>query len=134
MRRHKERIKRLPSVPLVCLPYAFEIERVDAESTRDGTKGRTMKTQQRHLPFSGRARLYTALFATLGLAVGVPVWMNQSPGAVGAAAVVPTLPSSTQFDVTGFLQSATLDQACVTAAGRASTRTATRRWPTAAAR
>jgi hypothetical protein len=34
-----------------------------------------------------------------------------------SAAVLPALPPSTQFDITGFLQVATLDQACVTAAG-----------------
>ncbi len=34
-----------------------------------------------------------------------------------AAAALPVLPASTQFDITGFLQSATLDAACVAAAG-----------------
>lgn len=39
--------------------------------------------------------------------------VNQAP----VAAALPVLPASTQFDITGFLQSATLDQACVAAAG-----------------
>jgi len=44
------------------------------------------------------------------------VLIDQAPV---SAAVLPILPPSTQFDITGFLQVATLDQACVTAAGAA---------------
>jgi hypothetical protein len=43
--------------------------------------------------------------------------LSQTKDSVGAAAIVPTPLSSTQFDITGFLQSASLDQACVAAAG-----------------
>ena len=42
--------------------------------------------------------------------------MNQA-GGVSAVPNLPVIPASTQFDVTGFLQSATLDQACLSAAG-----------------
>ena len=49
----------------------------------------------------------------LALVTGVAV----STGNGASAAVLPALPPSTQFDITGFLQVATLDQACVTAAG-----------------
>jgi hypothetical protein len=76
-----------------------------------------MKIHERLRSFSGRARVYGALFATLALAGTITMLMNDGPGSAGAAAVVPTLPSSTQFDITGFLQSATLDPACVAAAG-----------------
>ena len=48
----------------------------------------------------------------LALVTGIAV----STGSASAA-VLPALPPSTQFDITGFLQVATLDQACVTAAG-----------------
>jgi hypothetical protein len=44
---------------------------------------------------------------------------NNPAGAALIPAVPPTLSSSTQFDVTGFLQDAALDQACVAAAGSA---------------
>ena len=49
----------------------------------------------------------------LALVTGIAV----STGSGASAAVLPALPPSTQFDITGFLQVATLDQACVTAAG-----------------
>ena len=49
----------------------------------------------------------------LALVTGIAV----SSGNGASAAVLPALPPSTQFDITGFLQVATLDQACVTAAG-----------------
>jgi hypothetical protein len=46
--------------------------------------------------------------------------INAAPVTSSApAAVTTTFGSSTQFDLTGFLQTATLDQACVTAAGSA---------------
>ena len=68
--------------------------------------------------FSGgrRARRRVGLLAGLALAASVPMLVNIASN-VGAAAVVPTLPPSSQFDITGFLQSATLDPACVAAAG-----------------
>ena len=49
----------------------------------------------------------------LALVTGIAV----SAGNGASAAVLPALPPSTQFDITGFLQVVTLDQACVTAAG-----------------
>ncbi|HZX53216.1 MAG TPA: hypothetical protein VFE86_00975, partial [Ilumatobacteraceae bacterium] len=41
------------------------------------------------------------------------MFVDQAPA---SAAVLPILPPSTQFDITGFLQAATLDQACLTSA------------------
>src|SRR4051812_18382550 len=58
-----------------------------------------------------------ALVAVAALAAAIPVMVSQTSGGVSAVPNLPVIPSSTQFDVTGFLQSATLDQTCVTAAG-----------------
>lgn len=46
-----------------------------------------------------------------------PIQNVGNPLEVAAAANLPVLPPSTQFDITGFLQEATLDAACVAAAG-----------------
>src|SRR5471032_2085574 len=64
-----------------------------------------------------RARRKIGVISTLTLAATLPMLLSNTSGSVGAAGVVPTVPASTQFDVTGFLQSASLDQTCVTAAG-----------------
>ena len=53
--------------------------------------------------------LVTGLVAATGLVFAA--------GAGGVQAVLPVLPSSTQFDLTGLLQEATLDPACVAGAG-----------------
>ena len=59
----------------------------------------------------------------LGIVLTVMTGVAAATGLVYAAgtaavpAVLPVLPSSTQFDVTGMLQEATLDPACVAAAG-----------------
>jgi hypothetical protein len=72
----------------------------------------------RALPATRRRRRSIGLFAVIGMASALTFGGNANSAAiVEVAAVLPTLPSSTQFDVTGFLQSASLDQACVTAAG-----------------
>lgn len=52
--------------------------------------------------------------ATLALMSTMSVFVDH---ATASAVVLKRLPVSTQFDITGFLQVATLDQACVTAAG-----------------
>jgi hypothetical protein len=67
--------------------------------------------------YGHRARRRLAMLTALAVVGSLPVILSQAKDSVGAAAVVPTLPSSTQFDITGFLQSASLDQACVAAAG-----------------
>jgi hypothetical protein len=51
--------------------------------------------------------------SALAILFSFGVLVDQAPA---SAAVLPILPPSTQFDITGFLQVATLDQACVTAA------------------
>ena len=50
-----------------------------------------------------------ALAALAALAVGIPVMVSQTFGGAGAAPTQTTFASSTQFDLTGFLQTATLD-------------------------
>ncbi len=78
-----------------------------------------MRISQARALFSLRRRnprRTKALAALAVLAAGIPVMMNQS-GGVSAVPNLPVIPASTQFDVTGFLQSATLDPACVAAAG-----------------
>ena len=54
----------------------------------------------------------TRALVALSLVAGMAVSSEHA-----SAAVLPALPPSTQFDITGFLQVATLDTACVTAAG-----------------
>ena len=63
---------------------------------------------------SGRRRRVWSALAALVLAGAIaPGNVHPAAAAIGvqAAAVLPTLASSTQFDITGFLQSATLDTA-----------------------
>jgi len=57
--------------------------------------------------------LAARFIATLALMSTMTMLVDHSP--VAAAQVLKPLPASTQFDITGFLQAATLDQACVTA-------------------
>jgi hypothetical protein len=70
---------------------------------------------RRHVLRGRRPQVLVAGVAALSL-IGFAL-PNDPAGAVLQQAVPPTLSSSTQFDVTGFLQDATLDQACVAAAG-----------------
>ncbi len=78
-----------------------------------------MRISQARALFSLRRRKprrTKALAALAVLAAGIPVMVNQTIGDVGAA-LPTTFAASTQFDLTGFLQSATVDPACVAAAG-----------------
>ena len=71
-----------------------------------------MRISQARALFSLRRRnprRTKALAALAVLAAGIPVMMSQSAG-VSAVPNLPVIPASTQFDVTGFLQSAT--QSC----------------------
>ena len=68
-----------------------------------------------HVRKRTRARLRAV--ALLTLVAGIPVMLNQAIGDAGAAPIQTTFGASTQFDLTGFLQSASLDPSCVTAAG-----------------
>jgi hypothetical protein len=53
----------------------------------------------------------------MALALVVGLGVTTQNASVASAAVLPVLPASTQFDITGFLQVATLDATCVTNAG-----------------
>ena len=62
------------------------------------------------------ARLLRRIVLTIALALLLfgSLSPDRGPSAdptIGAAAIIPTITSSTQFDVTGFLQTATLDRA-----------------------
>ncbi len=91
-------------------------------STRDGTGTGTGDRGQRSFSDVGR-RIRRVVPLRVGIALAVVTGLAAATGLAFAAgaivvpATLPVLPSSTQFDVTGFLQEATLDQACVTAAG-----------------
>ena len=59
-----------------------------------------------------------AAMVSAGVGPAIALTVNRLAAAVAApAAVTTTFASSTQFDMTGFLQTATLDPACVAAAG-----------------
>ena len=67
-----------------------------------------------------RASRKVRVVAALALVGGLPVLLDHVSAAIlppAAPVANAVLPSSTQFDITGFLQDAKLDQACVTAAG-----------------
>ncbi|MEI7618251.1 MAG: hypothetical protein WCK14_06475 [Actinomycetota bacterium] len=75
------------------------------------------KVSPKHIMKKGRARL----LACLALFASFSTFVEHASGSLTSAAfvqaVLPVIPGSTQFDITGFAQSATLDQTCVTAAG-----------------
>src|SRR3954452_2273682 len=58
-------------------------------------------------------RIWSKAIAAIALVGSFGMFVDQAPA---SAAVLPILPPSTQFDITGFLQAATLDQACLTSA------------------
>jgi hypothetical protein len=68
-----------------------------------------------HAEREPRRRVGVRVVSALAIFFSFGVMIDQAPA---TAAVLP-VPASTQFDITGFLQSATLDPVCVAAAGAA---------------
>ena len=101
-------------VPIV--RFEIGLPRTEIDSGRNGRDDEQDGFEFSIFP-SAWSQKKIGLATALALAVTLPMLLNNNWGNAGAAGVVPTVPASTQFDVTGFLQSASLDQACVTAAG-----------------